>query len=134
MNKKFRVYLLVSTVFFLTLLLLFSDAVGQKEDPNANVFNLFDRAIGAVREDGKITNLFGTVIGSVDEQGNIFNVSNMTIGKVNADGTVTNQSGTVLSRVDAEGSVYNVSGIKIGSVKAGGNIVLIGGAARLLFF
>jgi hypothetical protein len=47
---------------------------------------------------------------------------------------VTNQSGTVLGNVDGQGNVYNVSGTKVGSVNAGGKIMLIGGAARLLFY
>jgi hypothetical protein len=36
--------------------------------------------------------------------------------------------------VDGQGNVYNINGTKVGSVNAGGNIVLIGGAARLLFY
>ena len=84
--------------------------------------------------DGKITNPYGTAIGSVDDQGNIYNVSKMLIGKVDSSGKVTNQSGTPLCTVDGQGNVYNVNGNKVGSVDAGGNIFLIGGAARLLFY
>ena len=106
----------------------------EQKSAQGNVLTIYGQPVGAVLPDGKITNPYGTSIGSVDDQGNIFNVSKMVIGKVDAGGKVTNQSGTPLCTVDAQGNVYNVNGTKVGQVNAGGNIFLIGGAARLIFY
>jgi len=53
MNRKFRIYLFMSLTILVIVPFLFSDAFAQKEDPNANVFNLYGKAIGTVKGDGQ---------------------------------------------------------------------------------
>jgi hypothetical protein len=128
---------LVLTALFLAAIVIMGGAYesfAQEKEPLRNVLNLFEKPIGAVDEEGTIMNLFGTRLGSVDSNGSIYNVSNLFVGKVDESGNVFNQSGTRVGSVDGEGNVYNVSGRKVGSVDAGGNLILIGGAARILFF
>ena len=98
-----------------------------------NIFNLYDREMGRVDEEGTVCNVHGSVLGSVDENGIIYNVSDMEIGKVEAGGSVLNQSGTRLGSVNEKGDILNVSDRKVGSVKDISNIKLTGGAARLIF-
>jgi len=105
----------------------------QKEEPKGNIYNLYNKVLGSVDSEGKVTNQYGRVIGSIDSSGSIFNVSKIVIGQVTPDGKVSNQSGTVLGSVSADGAICNVSGRKVGEVRDVGDIILIGGAARLLF-
>ena len=98
-----------------------------------NVFNLYDRELGSVDEEGVIFNINGRTLGSVDQDGIIYNVSDLEIGKVEPDGSILNQSGTRLGSVNEDGDIFNISNRKLGSVKNIKDIKLIGGAARLIF-
>jgi hypothetical protein len=105
----------------------------QKEKPQLNIFNLYNRALGSVDIEGNVTNQYGRFIGSVDSSGVILNVSKIVIGQVTPEGNVLNQSGTILGSVSKDGAICNVSGRKVGEVRDVEDINLIGGAARLLF-
>ena len=104
----------------------------QKDGPEQNVFNRYNKPIGSVDANGIVSNRYGKSVGSVDSAGIVYNVSKRVIGKVHPDGNVFNQTGTKLGSVDADGRVYNRNGRDVGSVDFKGNIILTGGAARLL--
>jgi len=104
----------------------------QKDKPEPNVFNRYDKPIGAVDADGIVSNRFGKAVGSVDKAGTVYNVRKKAIGTVSPNGKVFNQTGTELGSVDADGRVYNRNGRLLGKVDIQGNIILTGGAARLL--
>jgi len=105
----------------------------QKEVLKVEIYNIHDRLLGYIDTEGNVTNRYGSPLGSVDGSGVIFNVSKIVIGHVTPEGNVLNQSGTILGSVSSDGSICNVSGIKVGEVRDAEDIILIGGAARLLF-
>jgi hypothetical protein len=105
----------------------------QKEVLKHEIYNIHDRLLGYIDTEGNVTNRYGRPLGSVDGNGVIFNVSKIVIGQVTPEGNVFNQSGTTLGSVSGDGSVFNVSGRKVGEVRDLEDIILIGGAARLLF-
>jgi hypothetical protein len=104
----------------------------EEEKPSGKILNLYGKEMGSVDSSGNIANAFGSPLGSVDSKGTIYNVSKIEIGKVAADGTVYNQSGTVMGSVNNKGEVFNVSGIKMGEVKGESDVNKTGGAARLI--
>ena len=106
----------------------------EQPGPKGNVVNLYGAPVGAVDAQGTVFNAYGSKLGRVDENGNIYNVSDILIGRVFPNGVFYNQSGDFLGYAEGDGSVYNVSNIKVGSVDAGGDFILIGGAARIIFF
>lgn len=105
----------------------------QKGEIKGNIYNLYNAILGSVDTEGNVTNRYGSPLGSVDSSGTIFNVSKIVIGQVTPEGNVLNQSGTILGSVSSDGSICNVSGRKVGEVRDVEDIILIGGAARLLF-
>jgi uncharacterized membrane protein YeiB len=107
--------------------------VAQKGEVKANIYNLYNAILGSVDTEGNVTNRYGSPLGSVDSSGIIYNVSKIVIGQVTPEGNVLNQSGTVLGSVGSDGAIYNVSGRKVGEARDVEDIILIGGAARLLF-
>jgi hypothetical protein len=109
-------------------------AQNNQPGPKGNVINLYGAPVGAVDAEGTVFNAYGSKLGRVDENGNIYNVSDILIGRVFLNGVFYNQSGDFLGYGEGGGSVYNVSNIKVGSVDAGGDLILIGGAARIIFF
>lgn len=110
------------------------EAGSEKLIEKGLVLNLAGRDIGVVDSEGNVYNRYEKFIGSIDEKGNIYNVSKIRIGTVNAGGEVRNQAGTLLGYADEQGNVYNRLGTKVGSVEGIGGLILVGGAARLLFF
>ena len=104
----------------------------QKDKPDSNVFNRYDKPIGSVDADGIVTNRYGKAVGSVDTAGTVYNVRKKAIGTVSPNGKVFNQTGTELGSVDKDGRVYNRNGRLLGKVDIQENIILTGGAARLL--
>jgi hypothetical protein len=119
-----------------------SKALAQEEEQEMNsideektigkILNLYGKEMGSVDSKGNIANAFGSPLGSVDSNGTIYNVSKIEIGKVAADGTVFNQSGTVMGSVNNKGEVFNVSGTKMGEIKGESDKNKTGGAARLV--
>jgi hypothetical protein len=142
LKLRYVIFLTITTLLFFTPF-LFADLNGkvfardsgtaQKEEPKGNIYNLYNRALGSVDTEGNVTNRYGRFIGSVDSSGVIFNVSKIVIGQVTAEGNVLNQSGTILGSVSTDGAISNVSGRKVGEVRDVEDIILIGGAARLIF-
>ncbi|MFC1862679.1 5-fold beta-flower protein [Thermodesulfobacteriota bacterium] len=142
---KLITYISIGSIFILFFLLatdfnqrLFAqdEDTGEIDDSIGRVLNDHDAVLGLVKNNGQITNRFGALLGSVDDDGTIYNVSKISIGKVDPlTREVLNQSGTVLGLVTPEGDVFNNNGDKLGSVLIdSGGIILVGGAARLIFF
>lgn len=106
----------------------------QKDTPELNVFNLYDKPIGAVDMEGKVYNPYGKPVGYIDAAGTVHNIYDKPIGKIDRDGKAFNLLGTFLGSVDTDGNVFNINGRKLGSVRPPepGNIIQIGGAAWLL--
>jgi len=109
------------------------NGTAQKEVLRVKIYNIHDILLGYIDTEGNVTNRYGSPLGSVDSSGVILNVSKIVIGQVTPEGNVLNQSGTILGSVSSDGSICNVSGRKVGEVRDMGDIILIGGAARLLF-
>ena len=109
------------------------NGTAQKEVLKVKIYNIHDTLLGYIDTEGNVTNRYGSPLGSVDSSGTIFNVSKIVIGQVTPEGNVSNQSGTILGSVSNDGSICNVSGRKVGEVRDVEDIILIGGAARLLF-
>jgi len=141
---KFGVFDILAAAGLLSLTLLITSLVldtdvsaqenkeGQEEAASGKIFNLFGSEMGSVDAEGNVTNISGIFLGSIDDKGTILNVSKMNIGKVTEDGKVLNQSGTVLGSVNASGEIFNVSGRKVGEVKDETDINKTGAAARLI--
>ncbi len=108
-------------------------SVAQKDEIKGNIYNRYNTILGSVDIEGNVTNRYGRPLGSVDDKGVIFNVSKIVIGQVTPEGNVLNQSRTILGSVSGDGAIYNVSGRKVGEARGVEDIILIGGAARLLF-
>jgi hypothetical protein len=136
-SRTIRLFALTAALFSLCALLVLgvlSSAHAQQPKPQGNVLTPYSQPVGAVDEEGIVTNAYGSKLGSVGPDGSVYNVSDIFIGRVYPNGDIFNQAGDYLGYVDAQGNVYNVSDIKIGSVQTDGNIILAGGAARIIFF
>jgi len=93
-----------------------------------------NRHLGYVNQDGDILDVQKRKVGSV-ESGNVSDIKGSGVGRVTEDGTIYNGRGKVVGSVDMEGGIYDLKKRRIGSVddpRLGA--FYVGAAALLLMF